>query len=151
MPNIIEITDFAAPELDIYARLNESQLLHYFEPNGGLFIAESPKVIERALAAGCRPFSVLTAKEHINEESLKVITDCSDVPVFAADFDILTKLTGFQLTRGLLCAIHRPVLPSVEEVCAGARRIAVPYVSVWGRSFRFPGLTWAPGQIPRGL
>ena len=125
MPNIIEITDFAAPELDIYARLNESQLLHYFEPNGGLFIAESPKVIERALAAGCRPLSVLTAKEHMNEETLNVITACGDVPVFAADFDILTKLTGFQLTRGLLCAMHRPVLPSVEEVCAGARRIAV--------------------------
>lgn len=125
MPNIIEITDFSASELDIYARLNESQLLHYFEPKGGLFIAESPKVVERALNAGCVPFSFLVERKHIDGEARDVIVRCGDVPVYTADFAVLTKLTGFPLTRGILCAMHRPKMPSVEEVCAGARRIAV--------------------------
>lgn len=125
MPNIIEITDFSASELDIYARLNESQLLHYFEPKGGLFIAESPKVVERALNAGCVPFSFLVERKHIDGEARDVIARCGDVPVYTADFAVLTKLTGFPLTRGILCAMHRPKMPSVEEVCAGARRIAV--------------------------
>lgn len=125
MPNIIEITDFNAPELDIYARLSENQLLHYYEPNGGLFIAESPKVVERALDAGCVPVSILVEKKHIEGEAKEVIAHCGDISAYTADFDILTRLTGFPLTRGVLCAMHRPLLPSVEEVCKDARRIAV--------------------------
>ena len=125
MPNIIEITDFSAPELDIYARLSEAQLAHYYEPDGGLFIAESPKVIERALEAGCTPLSLLLEHKHIDGQAREVIARCGEVPVYTADFDVLTRLTGFQLTRGVLCAMHRPALPSVEEVCAGTRRIAV--------------------------
>lgn len=126
MANIIEITDFNAPELDIYARLSENQLLHYYEPKKeGLFIAESPKVIERALNAGCIPISILLERKHITGEGADILARCGDVPVYTADFDVLTKLTGFQLTRGMLAAMHRPALPSVEEVCRGARRIAV--------------------------
>ena len=125
MPNIIEITDFSAPELDIYARLTEGQLLNRHEPEKGLFIAESPKVVERALDAGCRPVSLLMEKKHIEGEAREVISRCGDIPVYTGDFDVLAQLTGFQLTRGVLCAMHRPQLPSVEEVCAGARRIAV--------------------------
>ena len=126
MANIIEITDFNAPELDIYARLSENQLLHYYEPKKeGLFIAESPKVIERALNAGCVPISILLERKHITGEGADILARCGDIPVYTADFDVLTKLTGFQLTRGMLAAMHRPALPTVEEVCKGARRIAV--------------------------
>ena len=125
MPNIIEITDFTAPELDIYARLNENQLLHYYEPNGGIFIAESPNVILRALQVGYTPISLLLEKKHIDGQAHEVISRCGDIPVYTAPFDVLTKLTGFQLTRGLLCAMYRPALPSVEEICKSASRIAV--------------------------
>ena len=125
MPNIIEITDFSAPELDIYARLSESQLAHYYEPDGGLFIAESPKVVERALDAGYTPLSLLMEHKHIDGQAREILARCGDVPVYTADFDVLTKLTGFQLTRGVLCAMRRPQLPRLEEVCAGARRIAI--------------------------
>ncbi|MDO4336590.1 MAG: RNA methyltransferase [Eubacteriales bacterium] len=125
MPNIIEITDFSAPELDIYARLTEAQLLHYYEPKGGLFIAESPKVIERALDAGCVPVSFLLERKQIEGQARSVLSRCKDTPVYTADFDVLTNLTGFQLTRGVLCAMLRPKLPDVEAICAGARRIAV--------------------------
>lgn len=125
MPNIIEITDFYAPELDIYARLSENQLLHYYEPDGGIFIAESPKVISRALDAGYKPLSLLLEKKHIEGEAKEIIARCKDIPIYTAEFDVLTKLTGFQLTRGVLCAMHRPALPCVEDVCAGARRIAI--------------------------
>ncbi|MDO4332342.1 MAG: RNA methyltransferase [Eubacteriales bacterium] len=125
MPNILKITDFDAPELDIYARLSESQLLHYYEPNGGLFIAESPKVIERALDAGCEPVSFLLEWKHIAGQARDVLARCGTVPVYAADSDVLTRLTGFPLTRGMLCAMRRPRLSTVEHVCAGARRIAV--------------------------
>ena len=126
MANIIEITDFNAPELDIYARLSENQLLHYHEPiKKGLFIAESPKVIERALNAGCVPVSMLLERKHITGEAKDIIARCGDIPVYTADADVLTKLTGFQLTRGTLAAMYRPALPTVEEVCKGARRIAV--------------------------
>ncbi len=125
MPNVIEIKDFSAPELDVYARLSEAQLLHYYEPNGGLFIAESPKVIERALDAGCKPMSLLLEPKHITGEAAGIITRCGDIPVYTAELDVLTQLTGFQLTRGVLCVMHRPELPSVEKVCTGARRIAV--------------------------
>ena len=125
MPNIIHITDFTAPELDVYARLTEAQLLNRFEPQKGMFIAESPKVIERALDAGCEPVSVLVEESRIRGESLEVIRHCGDVPVYTAQLDVLTQLTGFQLTRGLLCAMRRPPMTTPEQVCAGARRVAV--------------------------
>lgn len=125
MPNIIEITDFAAPELDIYARLTEGQLLNRHEPDKGVFIAESPKVIERALDAGCVPISMLMEKKHVESQAREIIRRCGDIPVYAAEFDVLTQLTGFHLTRGMLCAMYRPPLPGTEEICAGARRIAV--------------------------
>ena len=125
MPNIIEITDYEAPELDVYARLTEAQLLNRFEPKKGMFIAESPKVIARALDAGCIPVSILVERSRIQGESLEVIGRCGDVPVYTADLDVLTKLTGYQLTRGLLCAMRRPQLPKVEEILKNTRRVAV--------------------------
>lgn len=125
MPNIIEITDFNAPELDIYARLTENQLLNRHEPEKGLFIAESPKVIDRALDAGCVPVSLLLEKKHIEGQAKNIITRCGNVPVYTAEFDILTQLTGFALTRGALCAMYRPKLPSVEDICKNAKRIAI--------------------------
>lgn len=125
MPNIIEITDFNAPELDIYARLTENKLLNRHEPEKGLFIAESPKVIDRALDAGCIPVSLLLEKKHIEGQAKDIITRCENIPVYTAEFDILTQLTGFELTRGALCAMYRPKLPSVEDVCKNARRIAI--------------------------
>lgn len=125
MPNIIEITDFEAPELDVYARLTEVQLLNRDKPEKGMFIAESPKVVERALDAGCVPVSCLVERRHIDGQAKDILARCGDIPVYTSDFDVLTKLTGFQLTRGVLCAMLRPKLPTVEEVCAGARRVAV--------------------------
>ena len=125
MSNIIEITDFSAPELDVYARLTENQLVNREHPELGMFIAESPIVIERALDAGYVPVSFLLEKKHIEGQAQVIISRCPDVPVYTAEFDVLTNLTGFKLTRGALCAMRRPNLPSVEEVCSGARRIAV--------------------------
>mgnify|MGYP000826500156 FL=1 len=124
-PNIIEIADFEAPELDVYARLSENQLLNRHEPEKGIFIAESPKVIERALDAGCKPLSLLLERKHIEGQARDVIARCGDIPVFTSDFEILTQLTGFKLTRGVLCAMRRPPLPSVENICGQARRIAI--------------------------
>ena len=125
MSNIIEITDFNAPELDVYARLTENQLLNRHEPEKGIFIAESSKVIERALDAGYAPISLLMEKKHITGQASEIIDRCGDIPIYTAELDILTQLTGFQLTRGVLCAMRRKALPSIEEVCAKARRIAV--------------------------
>ncbi|MBR6642344.1 MAG: RNA methyltransferase [Lachnospiraceae bacterium] len=125
MLNIIEITDFKAPELDIFARLKENQLQHYLEPAPGLFIAESPNVIERALNSGCKPYSILVEQTELAKEALTILARCGNVPVYTASSDVLTNLTGFQLTRGLLCAMYRPMLPSVETICNSARRIAV--------------------------
>ena len=125
MIKLIEITDFTAPELDVYARLTEAQLLNRFEPKKGMFIAESPKVILRALDAGCIPVSILVERNHINEEATLAIQRCGDSPVFTATLEILTQLTGFQLTRGMLCAMRRPQLKTVEEVVANAKRVAV--------------------------
>ena len=125
MPNIIEITDFAAPELDVYARLTEAQLLNRHNLKEGLFIAESPKVIERALDAGYEPVSILVEKSHIEGEAKDVIERCGDIPVYTSEFDVLTNLTGYKLTRGLLCAMRRIELPTVEEICRKAKRIAV--------------------------
>ena len=125
MIHFTEITDFEAPELDVYARLTEAQLLNRFEPKKGMLIAESPKVICRALDAGCRPVSLLVERSHCNVEAQAAIERCGDVPVYTADMEILTKLTGFQLTRGILCAMLRPKQPSAEEILSSCRRVAV--------------------------
>ena len=122
---MIYITDFSAPELDVYARLTEAQLLNRHRLSEGLFIAESPKVIMRALDAGCVPVSLLVEENHINAEAAEAIARCGDVPVYTAPLDVLTQLTGFQLTRGMLCAMRRPEVKSVEETLAGARRVVV--------------------------
>lgn len=125
MGNIKTITDFMAPELDVYARKTENQLLNRANPQEGMFIAESPKVIERALDAGCIPVSLLMEKKHVQGEAKAIIERCKDVPVYTAEFDVLTQLTGFALTRGTLCAMYRPKLQDPEELCAKANRIAV--------------------------
>ena len=125
MPNIIEITDFAQPELDVFARLTEAQLRNRLEPEKGVFIAESPKVIARALDAGYEPVSLLMERKHIDGQARDIIARCGDVPVYTGDGNLLAGLTGYQLTRGVLCAMRRPRLPSVEVLCAGARRVAV--------------------------
>lgn len=125
MGNIIEIRDFAAGELDVYARLTEAQLLNRDRPEEGLFIAESPKVVMRALDAGYEPVSILAEDRHINGEAREVLARCPDIPVHTASFEVLMQLTGYKLTRGLLCAMRRRPLPRVEELCRRARRIAV--------------------------
>lgn len=125
MRNISNITDFTAPELDIYARLSEGQLLHYYEPDVGLFIAESPKVIGRALDAGYEPVSFLVERKHIEGDAKEVLSRCQGVPVYTAELDVLKKLTGFPLTRGVLCAMRRRPLPDVRSLCANASRIAI--------------------------
>ena len=125
MSNITEITDFLAPELDVYARLTEAQLLNKEFPEKGLFIAESPKVIERALDAGYEAVSCLVEKKHIEGEGRSILERLKDVPVFCAEFDVLTQLTGFKLTRGMLCAMKRKPLPSVSEICENKRRIVI--------------------------
>lgn len=125
MNNIIEITDFASPELDIYARLTEVQLLNRESPEKGLFIAESPKVIERALIAGYEPVSCLMEKRHIEGEGKEILKKMGNVPVFCAEFDVLTCLTGFKLTRGMLCAMRRKPLPSVHKICENKNRIVI--------------------------
>ncbi len=125
MANIIEITDFSAPELDVYARLTENQLLCRADPSQALFIAESPLVIGRALDAGCVPVSALIETKHIEGKASDLLRRCGDIPVYTAPLEVLTKLTGFHLTRGMLCTMRRPPLPTVEEICANARRIAV--------------------------
>lgn len=125
--NMIEITDFDAPELDVYARLTEAQLLNKDHPEDGLFIAESPKVISRALDGGYEPVSVLVEKRQVLEdaETIAVLGKCGNVPVYTAEFEVLTKLTGFKLTRGMLCAMKRRRLPGLQEICNGCDRIAV--------------------------
>lgn len=124
---MIEITDFNAPELDVYARLTEAQLLNKDYPEEGMFIAESPKVIARALDGGYEPVSILVEKKQAleDEETIEIISRCGKIPVYAAEFEILTRLTGFKLTRGMLCAMRRRELPGLQEICAGCRRIAV--------------------------
>ena len=121
-----EITDFNAPELDIYARLTENQLVNRADPANALFIAESPLVIGRALDAGCVPVSFLMERKHVEGKAAELLARCpADIPVYAAPLEVLEQLTGFKLTRGMLCAMRRPKLPTVEQVCAGARRVAV--------------------------
>ena len=125
MPNILHINDFNDPRLDIYVRLTGSQLRNKLEPEKGIFIAESPTVIEVALQGGCEPISLLTEERLINGAVADIIEKCGDIPIFTADRDLLTKMTGFELTRGALCAMKRPALPSVEDLVKNARRIAV--------------------------
>ena len=125
MYKLIEITDFSAPELDVYARLTEAQLMNRFDPSKAMFIAESPKVIMRALDAGYEPVSILVERSRMVGESMEAIERCGDIPVYTAPMDVLTQLTGYQLTRGLLCAMRRKVLPAVENVLAGTKRVAV--------------------------
>ena len=125
MNNIIEINDFNAPELDVYARTSEVQLRRYNEPFPGLFIAESPKVIERACSAGYEPVSFLVEHKDIEGEAKELLTRFSQTPVYTAEYEILVKLTGYALTRGLLCVMKRRTLPTVEEICQNTRRIAI--------------------------
>ena len=160
MIKIIEIKDLDAPELQIYYNLNEAQLFHYFEPKPGIFIAESPKVIKRALDAGCVPMSFLMEKKHVKTQAKEILARCEklqsqdikqtdkmeaengnssmaaehdipvctaecEIPVYIAEIEVLAKITGYQLTRGMLCAMYRPTLPSVEQICKNARRVAI--------------------------
>ena len=125
MPNIIEITDFHAPELDPYARLTQNQLRNRLEPEKGIFIAESPKVIDRALDAGHKPVSLLMERRQITGPAAGILSRCGDAPVYTADREMLAELTGFELTRGVLCAFRRPAPRPVEELCKNARRVAV--------------------------
>ena len=126
MANIIEIQDFSAPALDLYARLTENQLLNRADPENALFIAESPLVIGRALDAHCEPVSFLMERQHIEGKGREILARCcKDIPVYTAEESMLAQLTGFHLTRGMLCAMRRPKLPTVEEVCRSARRIVV--------------------------
>ena len=125
MVQFTEIVDFHAPELDVYARLTEAQLLNRFEPKKGMFIAESPKVIMRALDAGYEPVSLLVERNHVNEEAEEAIRRCGNVPVFTASLEVLTQLTGFQLTRGMLCAMRRLPLKPAGEILKDVKRVAV--------------------------
>ena len=125
MARVIRIENFEAPELDVYARLREIQLLNRHEPEKGIFIAESPRVIERALDAGCVPLSFLAEERYLQKEAEEILRRCGEIPVYTAQMDVLARITGYKLTRGMLCAMRRPPLPAAEEVCGGARRIAV--------------------------
>ena len=125
MPNWIEIDDLSRPELDVFARLTEAQLRSRMEPEKGIFIAESPKVIELALDAGCQPLALLMERGKADGPARELICRCADVPLYTADREILAGLTGFALTRGVLCAMRRPQPRTMEEVCRGARRLAI--------------------------
>lgn len=127
MVNIIEISNLNLPELAVYAELSEGQLLNRHEPEKGLFIAESPKVVLRALDAGYEPVSLLVENRLLTaeDETWEILQKCGDIPVYTAEFDVLTQITGFKLTRGMLCAMHRKPLPSPEEICRSTSRIAI--------------------------
>ena len=125
MSRVIRITDFHAPELDVYARLREIQLLNRHEPEKGIFIAESPRVIERALDAGCMPLSFLAEERYLEKEAKELLAEYKEIPVYTADMEVLVQITGYKLTRGMLCAMRRPAQRTAEEVCTDARRIAV--------------------------
>ena len=126
MAKIIEISDFSAPELDVYARLTENQLLNRADTKNAMFVAESPLVIGRAMDAGCVPLSFLMEPKHIEGRGHEILARCADdVPVYTAPLEVLTQLTGFHLTRGMLCCMLRPALPALSELCAASRRVAV--------------------------
>ena len=132
MSNRIEITDFTAPELDVYARIPEVQLLRFYEPKPGLFIAESPKVIQRAANAGYQPVSFLVQHKDLEKEGKELLQKFPGIPVYTADYEVLVKLTGFALTRGMLCAMTRRDLPSVEDICKNARALLLDGESIVG-------------------
>lgn len=125
MPHVIEINDLSIPQLDVYSRFTENQLLHYYEPKPGIFIAESPKVIARALQNGYEPLSLLVEKDRLYQEAKEFWEKCGDIPIYTADSEVLTQLTGFRLTRGLLCAMRRLPLPDFTQICQNARRIVI--------------------------
>lgn len=126
MAKIIEISDFSAPELDVYARLTENQLLNRADPKNAMFVAESPLVIGRAMDAGCVPLSFLMEPKHVDGRGHEILARCADdVPVYTAPLEVLTQLTGFHLTRGMLCCMLRPALPALSTLCAASRRVAV--------------------------
>ena len=125
MANIIEITDITALELDVYARLTQAQLRNKRDPDKGIFIAESPKVINLALKAGCTPLSLLMERPHITGDGAKIIEKCPNIPVYTADRQVLSQLTGYELTRGVLCAMYRPAPLSADQVLQNASRIAL--------------------------
>ena len=123
--SIIEITDLEIPELEVYIDKKEVQLLHYYEPEPGIFIAESPNVILRALEAGYEPLSLLMEKKPLDEKERAILDRCGEIPVYTASLEVLTRITGYQLARGMLCAMRRKALPSLKEICAGKHRIAI--------------------------
>lgn len=125
MSHIIEITDLNAPELAVFAHLTEAQLRNRLEPEQGVFIAESPKVIRRALDGGCEPLALLMERRHLTGQGQELLERCPQIPVYTADREVLAQLTGYTLTRGILCAMRRPRQAEVETLCADARRIAV--------------------------
>lgn len=125
MANIIEITDISVPELEVFAQLTEKQLRHKLEPEKGIFIAESGKVIELALAAGCEPVSLLMERKQLTGQGKNILDRYDDVTVYTGDREVLAGLTGYRLTRGILCAMRRPQLPPVQQICAQASRVAV--------------------------
>ena len=125
MAELIEITSLDLPELEVFTRLTEAQLRNRLEPEKGIFIAESPKVIARALEAGYQPLSLLMERKHLEGQGREVMERCGDIPVYTGDSEVLAALTGYQVNRGILCAMRRPVLPTVEALCAGAHRVAV--------------------------
>ena len=123
--SIIEITDLEIPKLEVYIDKKEVQLLHYYEPEPGIFIAESPNVILRALEAGYEPLSLLMEKKPLDEKERAILDRCGEIPVYTASLEVLTRITGYQLARGMLCAMRRKALPSLKEICEGKRRIAI--------------------------
>ena len=123
--SIMEIRDLEIPELEVYIDKKEVQLLHYYEPEPGIFIAESPNVILRALEAGYEPLSLLMEKKPLDEKERAILDRCGEIPVYTASLEVLTRITGYQLARGMLCAMRRKVLPSLKEICEGKRRIAI--------------------------
>lgn len=125
MSNVVDIHTLDAPEVAVYSRLTEAQLRNRLEPQNGIFIAESPKVINSALDAGCVPVSMLTTHKHIEGQARELMDRCGDIPVYTGDDSLLAKLTGYELTRGVLCAMRRPAERTVEEVVSDARRIVV--------------------------
>ena len=155
MSNRIEITDFTAPELDVYARIPEVQLLRFYEPKPGLFIAESPKVIQRAANAGYQPVSFLVQHKDLEKEGKELLQKFPGIPVYTADYEVLVKLTGFALTRGMLCAMTRRDLPSVEDICKNARRIAILENVVnptnIGAIFQLPRFIWMRFFSPQAV
>ena len=125
MRNIIEINDIAAPELDVYARTSEVQLFRYYEPDPGIFIAESPKVIERALNAGYEPISFLVEHKDLEGEAKYILDKYPEIPVYTAEYDVLVKMTGYALARGMLCTMRRRQMATIEEICRNTSRIAI--------------------------